>query len=330
MVSPTTTSSADWPKRAVGGLTPGSTKMSAKASSAPAEFETDKRIRKVPADLHACRTVVPSAESPSSNLQLIAVGEFVDSLVSVTLCPTSTTLGKPPMIACGGLTPSTTVMIALVVLDPAALPAVRETSKEPGSSNTWVTTDPDATSPSPNDQSSDSGSPVDSSTNSIVSPTSTVSLRNEKSAVGTRSTSSATTVTSSDCSASSPRAFATNSVTVYTPSVSQILIASGPSLPVPSPKSQFHDVGLPVDSSVNSTASPAFTVCAEKLKLATSSSPSDGWLSMGSITIGEFCGLTGASFGSRSSVPGSSPPPPELFGSVASGSSSTSPGPPGT
>ena len=59
-----------------------------------------------------------------------------------------------------------------------------------------------------------------------------------------------------------------------TPSVSQDFCASGPLAPVPSPKSQFHEVGSPAELSLRSTTSPAFNVSDENVKLACSSSSS--------------------------------------------------------
>ena len=309
--SPTITSRSDCPKRAIGGSTAGSTVRSLNTVSEPALLETVSRIRNSPDVAQRWRTVVPSPACPSPNSQETVVGEFVDWLVRVTVWPTSTIVGKAAMIASGGLTASTTVIVALVVLGPASLLAVSETSNWPGVSKEWDTTDPVSVLPSPKLHSKTSGFPVDWSTNCRLSPTSIVSLRKEKSAVGTRSRSGAITVKSKDWLSWFPASSDTNSVTVKTPSLSQIFSTSGPPSPVPSPKSQFHDVGFPVEVSVSSTVSPTLRVSVEKTKFASNSA----MVSSSSVGAGSSASrITGAlesspSKGTSRSSPASSKSP---------------------
>ena len=163
-------------------------------------------------------------------------------------------------------------MSAIAVSEPASLFAVRATLNCPGSLKECVGAEPLAVVPSPKLQRRLSGSPVDWSKNCSVSPTSTVLLANEKSAVGTRKRSGATTVKSNDWLASSPASFDTKRVTVKTPSCSHAFSTTGPLAPVPSPKSQFQEVGPPVDESESCTISPALIVSDEKLKFASNSS----------------------------------------------------------
>ena len=256
-------------------------------------------MRNSPGSSHEWKTSDPVSVSPSPKSQEVNVGEFVDSLASPIVCPTSTTVGRFAITACGGRPPGTTVMTALSESEPSALVAVKVTSNDPGSSKTLVTDVPTSVVPSPKVQNNVSGSPVLTLVNVSGSPTSIVSLTNVKSALGGSTISGATTVKLCVCSAWSPASLVMNMVTVKTPSSSHTLTTSGPSALVPSPKSQFHCVGSPVESSASRTSSPASKTSAENEKFATSAS------SLPAISAGST--MTGALTSSATSAPSSSP-----------------------